>query len=97
MVLDLVTILWIVGLGALGGLGYIMLQAYKEGFEYFTKSPKRLLHIGLGAFAAFAAVLLGMPNHFNSLVMGWLAPTILEQIMTGTQRIRNGNKEKREE
>ena len=97
MALELNTILWVVGLGAFGGLGYIMLQLYKERFEYITEDPKRLIHIGLGSFAAFAALLLGMPNSFNSLAIGWLAPTILEQLMTGTQRIRDGTKERKED
>ncbi|MHA1360511.1 MAG: hypothetical protein ACTSRC_20495 [Candidatus Helarchaeota archaeon] len=79
----------VLGLGALGAIGYLLLGMYKNGFKWVSEDRKKLLHIGLGMFASFAAALLGLPNHFNSLLVGWLAPIFLEQVMKGTERIRS--------
>jgi len=84
--MDMIATLICIALGALGGGGYLMLGVYKNGIDWLWQDKKKFLHIGLGAIAAFVALLAGLPNHFNSFLVGWLAPVFLETLMQGTER-----------
>jgi hypothetical protein len=88
--MDIFPILLASLLGVVGAGGYLVLGMYKNGLDWVTEDKKKLLHLVLGAFAAIVGVSLGLPNSFSSILVGWLAPTFLEGIMKGAERVRNG-------
>ena len=81
-------VLSVLGLGALGGLTYLVLNVYRNGFEWIAKDKVKLLHLLLAVIAAYLAYLVGLPNSLNSFLIGFVAPTFLDEITNGTTRLR---------
>jgi len=70
----------------IGGVAHECLEYYEAGtYEVFKDTP---VYLVLSAIAGFTWWVLGMPNHFNLILVGFNAPAIISMLFKRTEKIR---------